>query len=246
MHTVTTLSTLADNYTYLVESHGEAVVIDPGEASPVLRALQRSGSRLVAVLCTHGHFDHVGGSDELARTGCKVLLPEQIAFGKQSAITFGSLRFTVLSTPGHTADSVCFYLPAADGTSGDVFTGDTLFVGGCGRVLTKSPATMWASLQLLATLPPDTRVFCGHDYSLEDYEFAATVEPNNATVRARLEQIRALAEACEPTVPSTIGQELATNPFLRAVTPEMKRALGMDSATDVEVFARLRRMKDDF
>jgi len=246
MHTVTTLSTLADNYTYLVESEGEAVAIDPGEASPVLRTLQRSGSRLAAVLCTHGHFDHIGGGAELARTGCKVLSPEDVAFGNHAAIAFGALRFTVLSTPGHTADSVCFYLPAADGKSGDVFTGDTLFVGGCGRVLTKSPATMWTSLQLLATLPPDTRVFCGHDYSLENYEFAATVEPNNAAVRAQLEQIRALAEACEPTVPSTIGLEIATNPFLRAVTAEMKRALGMNSATDVEIFARLRRMKDDF
>lgn len=246
MYTVTTLSTLADNYTYVIDSDGVAVVIDPGEATPVLRALQRSGSRLLAVLGTHGHFDHIGGSDELARrTGCQVLLPDG-ANGAAGALTLGSLTFTAMRTPGHSADSVSLYLPPGQGAPGAVFTGDTLFVGGCGRVLTRSPETMWASLQSLAALPPDTLVYCGHDYTLENYEFAVTVEPDNAIVKAKLEQIRVMVEAGEPVVPSTMAQELATNPFLRAVTPEMKRALGMDGAPDAAVFARLRRMKDEF
>jgi hydroxyacylglutathione hydrolase len=246
MHTVMVLGILADNYAYLVESGGDAVVIDPGEASPVLRALERSGSRLRAVLCTHGHFDHTGGSRELSqRTGCAVMLPDE-ALVKEDRLAVGSLAFDVLRTRGHSADSVCFYLPPEGGVAGDLFTGDTLFLGGCGRLLTKSPEMMWSSLQALATLPPETKVYPGHDYTLENYEFAVTVEPDNRLVRARLEEIRSLIEADMPTVPSTIGLELTTNPFLRAVQPEMRRALGMEDASDVEVFAELRRRKDRF
>jgi len=247
MHTVTTLGTLADNYTYVVEVDGDAVAIDPAEASPVLRALERSGSRLLAVLCTHTHFDHTGGNDELTRrTGCAVLLPDATAIGKDSVVTVGPFAFTVLRTPGHSADSVCLYLPPANGGPGDIFTGDTLFVGGCGRLLTRAPEMMWASLQLLAALPESTRVFPGHDYTLENYEFAVTVEPDNKLVRSRLDEIRTLIEADMPTVPSTMSLEIATNPFLRAGDPEMKRAVGMENGTDVEVFAHLRRMKDRF
>jgi hydroxyacylglutathione hydrolase len=246
MHTVTVLGTLADNYSYLLESCGAAVVIDPGEASPVLRALERSGSRLLAALCTHGHFDHVGGSQELSqRTGCVVMLPDAAPV-TDDRLAVGPFAFTVLRTPGHSADSVCLYLPPEDETAGDLFTGDTLFLGGCGRLLTKSPEMMWISLQSLAALPPETKVYPGHDYTLENYEFAVTVEPDNQLVRARLEEVRTLIEADMPTVPSTIGVELATNPFLRAVRPEMRHALSMDGAMDVEVFAELRRRKDGF
>ncbi len=245
MHTVMTLGTLADNYTYLVESKNEAVVIDPGEASPVLRALGVSGARLLAAVCTHGHFDHTGGNEELAhRTGCKVLLPE--ASTGDTALAIGPFAFTVLRTPGHSADSVCLYLPATDGQPGDVFTGDTLFCGGCGRLFTRSPEAMWASLQKLAALPQQTRVFCGHDYMLENYEFAVTLEPANQAVRTRLEEARALAADGSVTVPSTIAAERETNPFLRSGEPAMKRVVGMEGAGDVEVFAEIRRRKDRF
>jgi hydroxyacylglutathione hydrolase len=247
MHTVTTLGTLADNYTYVIEADGDAVVIDPGEASPVLRALDRSGARLRAVLCTHAHFDHTGGNEELSRkTGCVVMLPDAATGGKAPVLNVGPFVFDVLRTPGHSPDSVCLYLPPSGDEPGDVFTGDTLFVGGCGRLLTRSPEMMWASLQLLAALPESTRVFPGHDYTLENYEFAVTVEPDNTRVQSRLEEIRALVEANKPTVPSTIGLEVATNPFLRAGDPAMKRALGMDGAADLETFAALRLMKDRF
>ena len=246
MHTVVTLGTLADNYTYVVEVDGVAVVVDPGEASPALRALERSGSRLLAVLCTHGHFDHKGGSEDLAqRFGCPIIVPGEMS-GGEPVLTVGPFAFTVLRTPGHSDDSVCLYLPPANGQPGDAFTGDTLFIGGCGRLLTKSPERMWASLQSLAALPADTRVYPGHDYTLENYEFAVTVEPGNARVRSRLEEIRALIEEGRQVVPSTIGQERDTNPFLRAVTPEMKQALGMEDASDLEAFAELRRRKDRF
>lgn len=245
MHTVTTLGTLADNYTYVVESQGEAVVIDPGEASPVLRALKMSGARLLAVLCTHGHFDHTGGNDELARrTECQVLLPDSSASDR--TLEVGPFLFNVLATPGHSADSVCFYLPARDGQPGDVFTGDTLFCGGCGRVFTRAPEVMWTSLSKLATLPPDTRVFCGHDYTLENYEFAVTVEPGNPAVNARLDEARRLASDGSVTVPSTIAAEREANVFLRAADPALRRVLGMESATDAEVFTEVRRRKDRF
>ena len=223
------------------------MVIDAGEASPVLRHLRTTGSKLEAALGTHGHFDHTGGNAELAeRTGCAVLPPGAAAAERDGRLIAGPFAFTVLRTPGHSADSVCLFLPGGDGMPGDVFTGDTLFVGGCGRLLTRSPETMWASLQVLARLPGETRVYPGHDYTLENFEFALTVEPENEVVKRRLEQVRALVEAGRQAVPSTVQQERATNPFLRAAEPAMKAALGMPGASDVEAFAELRRRKDRF
>lgn len=247
MHSVAVLGTLADNLTYVLERDGEAVVIDPGEASPVLRHLDATGSKLLAVLCTHGHFDHVAGIGQLvAGTRCDVVQPGETDAGSDDLVSAGPFAFTVLRTPGHSTDSVCLYLPASDGGPGEVFTGDTLFIGGCGRLLTRSPETMWASLQVLAALPGDTRVYPGHDYTLENYEFALTVEPENRIVKRRLEQVRSLVEAGRQVVPSTIREERATNPFLRAVDPALKAALGMPQASDVAAFAELRRRKDRF
>ena len=247
MHSVTVLGTLADNLTYVLERDGEAVVIDPGEASPVLRHLGATGSKLLAVLCTHGHFDHIGGISELvAYTSCDVVQPGETAPGSDDLLTVGPFTLTVLRTPGHSTDSVCLYLAAADGLPGEVFTGDTLFVGGCGRLLTRSPLTMWTSLQVLAALPGETRVYPGHDYTLENYEFALTLEPDSRAVRQRLKQVRALVEAGKQAVPSTIREERATNPFLRAGDPALKAALGMPHASDVDVFAEVRRRKDRF
>ncbi|MFW6055885.1 MAG: hydroxyacylglutathione hydrolase [Chloroflexota bacterium] len=247
MYNVTAIATLADNFTYIVDNGAAAVVIDPGEASPVLRRLDERSLNLTAILATHAHFDHTGGANELVRNSrCEVVGVVEGTSGAGFTYEVGPFSFVVLSTPGHSADSVCYYLPGSDKHPGVVFTGDTLFVGGCGRVFTRSPEAMWSSLQLLAALPPETRVYCGHDYSLEDYEFAVTIEPNNAEVKSRLEEIRSLVESGGLTVPSTIGQELATNPFLRASTQEMKQALGMPDAGDAETFAALRRLKDRF
>ncbi len=247
MYSVTPIATLADNFTYVLDDGAAAVVIDPGEASPVLRRLAERSLSLTAILATHAHFDHTGGADELARrTGGEVVGVVQGASASDSIYELGEFSFHVLRTPGHSDDSVCYYLPGAGEDPGAVFTGDTLFVGGCGRMFTRSPEAMWSSLQLLAALPPATRVYCGHDYSLEDYEFAVTIEPDNPEVKRRLEEIRSLVESGGLTVPSTIGQERATNPFLRACAQEMKRALGMPDAGDVKTFAALRRLKDRF
>ncbi len=247
MYSVTPIATLADNFTYVLDDGASAVVIDPGEASPVLRRLDERSLSLTAILATHAHFDHMGGADELARrTGCEVVGVVQGASGADSLFEVGPFTFNVFRTPGHSAESVCYYLPGVGKDPGAVFTGDTLFVGGCGRVFTRSPEAMWSSLQLLAGLPSETRVYCGHDYSLEDYEFAVTIEPDNPEVKRRLEEIRSVVESGGSTVPSTIGQELETNPFLRASTQEMKRALRMPDAGDAETFAALRRLKDRF
>ena len=254
MRTITVIPTLSDNYTYVLECEGEAVAIDPGEASPVLRRLRESGSNLRVVLCTHGHFDHTAGNEELARvTGCELHVPQGSSEsscpgvdGEAGSLQAGPFRFSVVPTPGHSEDSVCYYLPPSDGSPGAVFTGDTLFVGGCGRLFSRSPETMWASFQRLASLPRETLVYCGHDYALEDHEFAVTLEPGNSRVRERLEEIRALVESGRLTVPSTVALELVTNPFLRASDPELKRVLGMPDAPDVDVFAELRRRKDRF
>lgn len=254
VHSTTVIPTLADNYTYVLECEGEAVAIDPGEASPVLRRLRESDFSLRAVLCTHGHFDHTAGNEELARvTGCELHVPRSSSesnparvAGETVSLQAGPFQFSVMPTPGHSEDSVCYYLPPSDGSAGAVFTGDTLFVGGCGRMFTRSQEAMWQSFRRLASLPPDTRVYCGHDYALEDYEFAVTLEPGNPLVRERLEEIRALVESGRLTVPSTVALEVATNPFLRASDPVLKRVLGMQDALDVDVFAELRRRKDRF
>ncbi len=247
MHVTTAIPVISDNYTYVVEDAGKALVIDPGEASPVLRRLRETGSTLLVVLWTHDHFDHTTGSDELvARTGCELVGVPPVGDAGEATLHIGPFTVRVLSTPGHSEDSVCYYLPPVDGSPGAVFTGDTLFVGGCGRVFTHSPETMWQSFLRLASLPPDTCVYCGHDYALEDYEFAVTLEPGNARVKERLDEIRALVESGRLTVPSTVALELATNPFMRASDPELKRVLGMPDAPDVDVFAELRRRKDRF
>ena len=254
MRTITTIPTLSDNYTYLVESGSEAVCIDPGEARPVLRLLQRSGKTLSAALCTHGHFDHSAGNDELVRaTGCPLFLPPELS--NDDAVAAGarlpisdSIPFeaVLIPTPGHSADSVCYYLPPADSSPGAIFTGDTLFVGGCGRIFTESPSMMWRSLKRLAALPPETLVYCGHDYALENYEFARDIEPDNEAVLLRLEEMRDIADVSGNSVPSTMSIECATNPFLRAADPVMKRALGMPDASDSDAFAEIRKRKDRF
>ena len=158
-----------------------------------------------------------------------------------------SAKIQVLATPGHTRTSVCYYMqPSNENPNGLLWTGDTLFVGGCGRIFECDPQTMWASLLKLASLPDDTLVYCGHDYTLENYEFALSIEPDNEIVKRRLNDFRQMLRRGEQTVPSSILQEKETNPFLRADTPGLKAALSMTNAQAVEVFAELRRRKDVF
>jgi len=251
MRRIHVVNTLLDNLTYVVENGRRAVVVDPSEVGPVLRVLESLDLELAGILNTHGHFDHVAGNDELVkRTGCVLLDGRHrvdVADGSgDSLVSAIGLEFRVLKTPGHSEDSVSLYWPPSAASVGAVFTGDTLFVGGCGRLFTRSPEMMWRSLSRLMTLPADTEVYCGHDYSLENLEFAREIEPGNSEVRERLESIRRVVEAGGATVPSTIRMEMSTNPFLRVADPSLRRALGMEDAADVEVLAHVRRRKDHF
>jgi hydroxyacylglutathione hydrolase len=249
MDTVMTIPALGDNLIYLVPYQGsDAFVVDPGDASPVLKMLNKRGLDLKTILLTHHHWDHVGGAGELKRkTGCEIVAGYKGGSRDVDRIvedghmlTMGNARIQVLATPGHTRTSVCYYMqPLDDSQKGLLWTGDTLFVGGCGRLFECDPQTMWTSLLKLASLPDDTLVYCGHDYTMENYEFALSIEPDNHAVRQVQKQGK-------PAAPSSLSQEKATNPFLRADAPELKAALGMTEARAVDVFAELRRRKDVF
>jgi len=256
MDSVITIPAHGDNFIYLYRyNQNDALAVDPSDGSLVLRTLQKHGLVLKTILVTHHHWDHVAGTSELKqKTGCKVIGADRrripgidtvVADGQ--VLPIGERRVRVIATPGHTRTSVCYYMePSSGNENGILWTGDTLFVGGCGRLLECDANTMWNSLQRLASLPDDTLVYCGHDYTLENYEFASGIEPGNQIVKERLDQVRQLQTRGKLTVPSSILKEKTTNCFLCAGTPEMKAALGMPAAKAVEVFAELRRRKDVF
>jgi len=248
----------SDNYIWLLRDGDTAHVVDPGDAQPVLAALEEQGLRLASILVTHHHFDHVGGVAELKRTsGCQVYGPHNPALdmidtrlADGDTVELGSYRFEVIEVPGHTLDHIAYYQEARDAQAPLLFCGDTLFAGGCGRLFEGKPAQMLESLQRLASLPPATRVYCAHEYTLANLDFARAADPDNTALAARCREAEALREAQEPTVPSTIELECATNPFLRSATPALReglRAAGRDSGdSPVASFAALRAWKDTF
>ncbi|MHC4664559.1 MAG: hydroxyacylglutathione hydrolase [Planctomycetota bacterium] len=252
---VTTIES-GDNFIYVCGyDRSSAFVVDPSDSSPVLRTISERSLSLTTVLVTHDHWDHVAGIRGLKeRTGCRVIGGDKqrvpaidSVVGGGEVLSVGDVEIQVIATPGHTRTSLCYYMqPSNDSKSGAVWTGDTLFIGGCGRLLECGPQSMFDSLLKLASLPDQTLVYCGHDYTLENYEFALTVEPDNQAVNRRLQEVRQAVKAGRQTVPSTISEERITNPFLRAGTPELKTALSMPQAEAVEVFAELRRRKDVF
>lgn len=250
------VSALSDNYIWIIPLGGDsrrAVVVDPGDAPPALAALRELGLEAAAVLLTHHHPDHCGGVAELvARHGVPVYGPAgSPARGIDHAVRDGDdidlegrLRLRVIGTPGHTLDHVSYAGP------GLLLCGDTLFAAGCGRLFEGTAAQMLASLKKLAALPPVTAVCCGHEYTLANLAFAAQVEPANVAVTERLERVRRLRQRLLPSLPSTLADELDTNPFLRcreaAVVRAAERAAGRALASESEVFAALRRLKDNF
>jgi hydroxyacylglutathione hydrolase len=256
MNLVTTICALGDNYIYLYKcGQNNAFVVDPGDSSAVLSALEEQGLTLTAALATHQHFDHIGGIRELKKkTGCEVIGGDRNsipvtgrAVNGKEVLEICATKIQVIATPGHTRNSVCYYLqPSKDNESGILFTGDTLFIGGCGRPIERNAQAMWGSLKKIAALPDDTLVYPGHDYTEENYEFALTIEPNNTTTKKHLQEIKELQNQGRLTVPSTVAQEKAANIFLRADTPEIKIALHMPNAADADVFAELRRRKNVF
>ncbi len=246
---------LADNYIYVAHdpASGATAAVDPAAAEPVLAALQRHGWRLSHILNTHHQGDHTGGNLDLKRaTGCQVVGARRdaaripgidVEIGEGDNFLLGHAAAMVLETPGHTSGHIAFWFP----DSLALFCGDTLFSLGCGRLFEGSAAEMWASLAKLRALPAETRVYCAHEYTAANGRFARLVERDNPALAARLDQVNRLTAAGRPTVPSTLGEERAANPFLRADIPAVARAVGREAGADpAEVFGELRRRKDVF
>lgn len=254
MDSIITIPALGDNFIYLYRyNQSDSLAVDPSDGSSVLRAMNEHGLNLKTILITHHHWDHVAGTMELKKkTGCNVIGADKRRItGIDSVVDDGQIlpvgnrKVRVIATPGHTSTSVCYYMePSVGNKNGILWTGDTLFVGGCGRLLECDAKSMWESLQRLASLPDDTLVYCGHNYTLENYEFTFGIEPGNQVIKDRLNQVRQIQGKL--MVPSSILLERTTNCFLRAGTPELKAALGMPQAQAVEVFAELRQRKDVF
>lgn len=245
-----------DNYIWMLHDERRALVVDPGDAQPVLTALAQHGLTLAAILVTHHHGDHTGGVDVLRqRTGAQVYgpaaedMPEPLHRLKDGdVVTVLGLRFEVLLVPGHTAGHIAYWgqIPDADPV---LFCGDTLFSAGCGRLFEGTPAQMLGSLVRLAALPEVTRVCCAHEYTLSSLRFALAVEPDNTDLLAYQAHARTLRQQLLPTLPSSIGLEKAVNPFLRTHLPKVVHAVQqIDPKADdpVAVFAALRTWKDKF
>lgn len=247
------LPALTDNYIWTLSADdGRALVVDPGEAGPVLAAAQ-AGLHPVGILLTHHHPDHIGGTAELLRKwpDLPVIAPVDERIGVATYRVGGGGRaavadwtFEVLAVPGHTLSHIAFV------GHGVLFCGDTLFSLGCGRLFEGSAAQMLASLSALAALPGSTRVCCGHEYTLANAAFARMVEPDNPALRRRTDEAQAMRDAGQPTLPSTLAGELAANPFLRVDEPGVRSALrsrlGREPVDRIEAFAELRRWKDGF
>eukprot|EP00041_Stephanoeca_diplocostata_P028863 m.835298 g.835298 ORF g.835298 m.835298 type:complete len:325 (-) comp23454_c0_seq6:319-1293(-) len=252
---VHTVPTREDNYVYILRrvEDNTCAVIDPSDAQPIFSKIREFGedARIVNILNTHHHHDHVDGNAEI-KAGfreCVVVAPALEAdkipcvddvVHDNNEIEVLSNRVKVISTPGHTNGHVAFYIPAMN----VLFCGDTLFSLGCGRLFEGSPEDMLTSLQRISSLPRSTLVHCGHEYTLSNAAFAQTIEKNNAALDARVAEVRDLRRAGKPTVPTTLGLEMDTNPFLRAHLPEVKLGVGMGNASTLDVFTELRARKD--
>jgi hydroxyacylglutathione hydrolase len=245
----------SDNYIYLLTTtDSDAVgIVDAGDADPAIAALERQGLALTHIFNTHHHPDHVGGNAALKARfpGATLIAPasesgriEGIDHGVTDGeiVKFGSIDFKVLAVPGHTTGHIAFW--SDRGLA--VFCGDTLFAMGCGRMFEGTPPQFWASLGKLKWLPSATRVFCGHEYTQNNARFALTVDPENPALAERAREVDRLRAEGRPTIPSTIGEENETNPFLRADDPAVAYSIGMADADPVAVFAELRRRKDVF
>jgi hydroxyacylglutathione hydrolase len=243
-----------DNFSVLIHDPETRMTasIDAPEFAPIKAKLDEKGWRLNRILTTHHHGDHVEANLALKKEyACTVTGPAveadripgiNVEVRGGDTFAFGGFQVRVIDTPGHTLGHISYWLPEA----GVLFAADTLFAMGCGRIFEGTPEMMWASLERLAALPDETIVYCGHEYTEANARFAVTVEPENADLISRAEEVRRLRQAGKPTLPTTIALEKRTNPFLRAREPRIAKRLDMSGAEPVEVFAELRRRKDNF
>jgi hydroxyacylglutathione hydrolase len=257
MTSIIPIPAFTDNYIWLIGDGRNAAVVDPGDAAPVLDRLARDGLELCAIIATHHHNDHIGGVPRLLeRFAVPVFGPASESIpGRTHALREGDeievprlhLTLRVLDIPAHTAGHIAY---VGDVEGPVVFCGDTLFTAGCGKLFEGTAEQMWHSLSKLALLPDATRVYCGHEYTLANLRFAQAVEPDNPALRARIARDTATRARGAPTVPSTMADERATNPFLRAALPDVKAAAeahaGRPLPDAVASFATLRAWKNDF
>lgn len=248
------INCLSDNYGYLVHDpeSGETACIDTPETAPILDRLSQKGWVLSHIWNTHHHYDHAGNNLEIKQaTGCQIIGPageaDKIpgidrAVDDGDVVQLGAHQAHILNVGGHTLGHIAYHLPA----TAHAFVGDSLFALGCGRVFEGTMAQMWGSLQKLAALPRATQVFCAHEYTAANAAFAATIDPDNPNLQQRIAEITALRAQNQPTVPTDIGVELDTNPFLRPADASIRQHLNMVDASDADVFAEIRARKDSF
>lgn len=252
------LPALSDNYIFLLYDSGQniAAVVDPAEAQPVLQHLAELGAQLETIFNTHHHLDHVGGNRELIQRFPNICVyggakdrgripGQQVFLEEGDTVKFGDRVGEVLFVPGHTSGHIAYYFPpVAKGETGDLFCGDTLFAGGCGRLFEGSPAQMVESLSKLRDLPDNTWVWCAHEYTLKNLQFALTVDHQNPDLNTRYTEVEEARRRLQATVPSQLGVEKRTNPFLRWEQPSIQSAV--NAKEPVQAFARLRGMKERF
>ena len=239
-----------DNYGVLLQEpdSGATALVDAGDATAALAALAETGWSLSQIWLTHHHGDHTAGTTEIvAATNAGVHGPASIAsvttpVADGGEIDFGGVKVTAIATPGHTMDMLNFHIPSEK----LLFTGDTLFAMGCGRLFEGDAATMWASLCKLMSLDDETVIYCGHEYTAANADFALSVDPDNDALLRRVAAVRDLRSAGQPSIPTMLALEKLTNPFLRASDPSIRAHLGMADADDVDVFTEIRLRKDNF
>ena len=243
---------LTDNFGYLIHDpvSKATAAIDAPEAAPIIAALKKEGWTLTDILVTHHHGDHVGGIKELKQAyTCRVVAPHDhkakiadvdLRVKEGDRVMVGGLTARVLDTPGHTLDHISYVFDDDKA----VFSADALFSIGCGRVFEGDYPMMWATLKKLRALPDDTRIYCGHEYTASNVKFALGIEPDNAALKARADEVTTLRAAGKPTIPVTIGEEKKANVFLRADVPSVAAALGMSGKSADEVFGELRERKN--